>query len=214
VRVPALVSGGFLPAVRRGKTTSSMMHIADLYATFVHLAFKQPSPAKLAKLLYDASADSANLPLVDSVNMWPAMASASGDGRSLLHLSPTSLISGAYKLLVGNQSQTLWTGPVYPNATGEQPIYVPNENLLISDDRQYVHNCGDGCLFNIVNDPTEHVDIAAVKPLLVKKLTALLTVLNQHIYKPVRGTEDPQACLAAAETWGGVLGPFLPDLPS
>jgi len=213
VRVPAVIGGGYLPQARRGQTAQQMMHMTDLFATFVYLANNRPKPAALAALLHDASGELAGLPPVDSVNMWPAVASPLGKGRSVLHLSPTSLISGQFKLIVGVQSQTMWTGPVFPNATGEQPLYSPNDDFPIDDEKQFLHDCGEGCVFNIISDPTEHVDLASAKPALLKTLVQKLAQLNKGNFVPARGAEDPQACVVALDQWHGVLGPFLPDLP-
>lgn len=42
-RVYALVSGGLVPAARRGGRADQLMHIADWYPTFVTLAGVDPS---------------------------------------------------------------------------------------------------------------------------------------------------------------------------
>ena len=57
--------------------------------------------------------------------------------------------------MLGKQGgKGVWTGPVHPNKT-----------KLQDDDK----GCGDdGCLFDIAADPTEHADLAAAQPQLLK----------------------------------------------
>jgi hypothetical protein len=71
-------------------------------------------------------------------------------------------------------------------------------------------NCTTGCLFNILADPTEHVDLAAAMPAKVAELRARIAELNATIFLPDRGTDDGAGC-AAALSWGrGFWVPFLP----
>ncbi len=67
-----------------------------------------------------------------------------------------------------------------------------------------------GCLFNIFADPTEHNDIAAANPDIVKAMMARIVELQTTAFGPDRGTDDGTACKAAIDTWGGFWGPFLP----
>ena len=59
VRVTSFVSGGFLPAKRRGANSSALIHISDWYATFAFLAG------------VPAADDVPGVPGIDSVNAWP-----------------------------------------------------------------------------------------------------------------------------------------------
>jgi len=59
--VNAFVSGGYLPATMRGKKLEGYVTIADWYSTFCGLAGVDPTDEKAKK---------ANLPPVDSINMW------------------------------------------------------------------------------------------------------------------------------------------------
>ena len=64
VRVNAFASGGFLqlPQAIRGQKTEGYIHIADWYAILCALAGVDPT---------DKQAEKANLPPIDSFNMWP-----------------------------------------------------------------------------------------------------------------------------------------------
>lgn len=91
VRVNAWVSGGFLPPQAVGTKVEGLMHLADWYATFCHLAgIDTPT---------DPVAEAAGLPPIDSLNMWPVITGANKTSpRHSLHVSPYTLIQGEYKV--------------------------------------------------------------------------------------------------------------------
>ena len=94
IRVNAFASGGYLPARMRGKVTEGYIHIADWYATFCALAGIDPIDTQAAK---------ANLPPIDSLDMWPLIfGRKSISPRVDIPISLTTLISGNYKILTGN----------------------------------------------------------------------------------------------------------------
>jgi arylsulfatase I/J len=117
VRVNAFVSGGFLPAARRGKKEEGLTAVWDWYATFCALAGVDA---------HDERAQAAGLPPIDSVDLWPLI---SGDNttspRTVIPLgSPpgnfdgtpsiapiTGLIKGQWKILIGNVAQAYWCVP-------------------------------------------------------------------------------------------------------
>ena len=79
--------------------------------------------------------------------------------------------------------------------------------------------CGKGCLFNVVDDITEHKDVAAQHPEIVANLTARLMQLRKGFYTnsdnfsnstvcPPGETVKPCACWAALNVWGGYFGPW------
>eukprot|EP00755_Sulcionema_specki_P037438 Sspe_Gene.22930::Locus_8817_Transcript_1_1_Confidence_1.000_Length_1687::g.22930::m.22930 len=196
IRVNAFVSGGYLPAKQRGKTYEGLVHIADWYTTFCHLAGADPE---------DHAAAAAGLPPVDGINQWEVLSGASNATvRDEIHISDQCLIKGRYKLIVGEMTQTGWTGPQYPNNTGLQPTYPALVPI-----GSWKYNCNDGCLFDIFADPTEHNDLAPEQLLLVRKLRARLDELNGGNYDPDRGTSNSTACAVAENKYGGFYGPFI-----
>ena len=109
IRVNAFVSGGYLPTNLRGKKTEGYIHIADWYATFCALAGVDPK---------DEGATQAKLPPIDSMNMWPLISGASSTSPRIdIPVSNKTLISGDYKILIGEVHQACWTGPQSPNIT-------------------------------------------------------------------------------------------------
>ena len=192
VRVNAFVSGGYLPEQMRGKKTEGYIHIADWYATFCALAGVDPTDSRAAK---------ANLPPIDSLNMWPLISGQNSTSpRTDIPISNATLISGDYKILTGDIKLAGWTGPVYPNNTNPQGGV------------QGVEHCGEtGCLYNIRKDPEEYVNLAKSMPDVLHKMKSKLTEYRSTRFEPDRGHPwRPEACNAALNKYGGFWGPFLP----
>ena len=191
VRVNAFVSGGYLPESMRGQKTEGYIHLADWYATFCALAGVDPTDDRAAK---------ANLPPIDSLNMWPLISGQNSTSpRTDIPISQVALISGDYKILIGTVGDAGWTGPIYPNSTH------PSGGISA------VKLCGDtGCLYNIKDDPEEHHDLASSMPDLLKKMRKKLQKYKDSHFDPDRGKVWPAACDTALNKYGGFWGPFLP----
>ncbi|XP_065191775.1 arylsulfatase B-like [Sycon ciliatum] len=190
VRVNAFVSGGFLPSGMRGQKLDGYVALADWYATFCSLAGVDKT---------DQRAKEAGLPPVDGLDMWPMLSGQNTTSpRTEIPLSP-GLISGDYKILVGNNDQAGWTGPQYPNQT--------NPKGGISSNVQ----CGsDGCLYNIKTDPEERNNLAAGSPDILAHMQARLKAWESTAFNPDRGQQWAGACEVALDKYGGYWGPFLP----
>ena len=191
VRVNAFVSGGAVPQKMKGQKTPGKMHLADWYATFCALAGVDPTDERAAK---------AKLPPIDSMNMWPLLSGETDKSpREDVPVSNVTLISGDYKILTGNVNQAGWTGPHYPNTTN------PHGGIPT------VQRCGDtGCLYNIMNDPEERVNLADKEPAILKQMQMKLAKYQATYFNPDRGKVWPGACNTAVNTYGGFWGPFLP----
>jgi len=157
----------------------------------------------------DEAAARAKLPPIDSFNLWPYLSGATDtsprtevalgdhnvvDGSTIV----TGLILGEYKLLLGPIGQNGWTGPVYPNISTDW-----NSGLSIE------HCALKGCLFNIYDDPTEHVELGDTHPVIRLELHQRLNQIEQTVFSPDRGKVDPEACVAADGKYGGFWGPWL-----
>ena len=96
-------------------------------------------------------------------------------------------------------SQNGWTGPIYPNSS--------DTNAVLNG----VENCGDlGCLFNIRDDPTEHINLAEKMPSVLEDMRKKLTGYQESQFKPDTGEFVMQmACDTAMNKYGGFWGPFL-----
>jgi arylsulfatase B len=196
VRVPAVVTGGLLPPARRGAVAPGLFHILDLYATFLALAGlppDDPSPAAQAP--------------VDALNAWPWLSGAAPSSpRQSLVLDHAmyaaasgggvtgALRRGRHKLLVGGpagEPQASWYGWFSPNAS------VPRPSMNVSACANAAGSPG-GCLFDVVDDPGEHVDLAASQPALFQALLAEFASYNASYHPPVNNPVSDKAGLCAA----------------
>ncbi len=192
VRVNAFVSGGFLPKAQRGQKTEGYIHLADWYGTFCGLAGVDPTDTKAA---------AANLPPVDSMDMWPLISGQNSTSpRVDVPISYSTLISGDYKLLQGNIPEADWTGPNYPH-TSEPSLGLPSiqvcENI--------------GCLYNIKSDPEERHNLAQNEDTLdiLKAMQKKAAHYRATNFNPVRGNTWKGACDTGLNQYGGFWGPFL-----
>jgi arylsulfatase A-like enzyme len=218
IRTVAMVSGGAVPAARRNSTYDGVVHVADWLATFAAAA---GLPAQA-----DAPAAAAGLPPFDSLSLLDAIQTGAPSPRTGKmtvvstvnaqqynpHGTPTVVaVMDQWKLICGSPGGALWTGPVFPNASGE-PSTAQLEAAVVE--------CGDptktkgaGCLFDVIADPSEHHDVAKQNPDVVAKMLALLKEDEKTWYNPDRGCskkECNQACCDAAIAAGGFWAPYLP----
>jgi len=149
----------------------------DWYATYCALAGVDPTDEKAAK---------ANLPPIDSFDLWPYISGqADASPRKEVALGDhlfratvvTGLVQGEWKLLIGPIDQNGWTGPFYPNVTTNWASSLA------------IERCGEeGCLFNVYDDPTEHQDVASQHPAIRLQLRERIREIQQTVFSPNRGT--------------------------
>jgi len=209
IRVNAFVTGGLLPETVRGTKQRGMMAAWDWFATI----------AKLAGVadITDHRAAAAGLPPLDSLDMWPLITGkvehsprselAIGDATNQKNphvLSPTlvgGLIQGKYKLIVGYLESSGWCGPTFPNSSSS---WDPSATW---------QTCGNttetGCLYDILSDPGEHVNLAQTEPDVYEKMLARMGELQKGVFSPDRGTMDWSVCELGKKRWGGFWGPFV-----
>ena len=189
IRVNAFVSGGYLPEKMRGQKTESYIHLADWYATLCGLAGVDPTDEEAAK---------AKLPPIDSLDVWPLISGQNTTSpRTDIPTSYDTLISGDYKIITGNVAHSTWTGPQFPNST------TTSKQINVSE------NCGDGCLFNIKEDPYEYENLATKMPDVLAQMQKKLQKYQATYFNPDRGSAWPGACQTALNKYGGFWGPFL-----
>jgi arylsulfatase I/J len=202
IRGTAFVSGGYIPVQKRGTVSTALIHISDWYTTFCSLANVDPTDTNSGPDLpvvdgIDVSAELFGVPAIDTKSSDHVVGSLLNQRE--LHISSQTLIQGRYKLITGVQAMSGWTGPLYPNNTGTQPTYIP---------LSWNHDCKDGELYDILEDETEHVNIATKIPKVLIEMQKRLKVLNKGNYNPYRGHPDPRACVQAKKV-GGYYGPWI-----
>ena len=103
-----------------------------------------------------------SIPDIDSVDVWPLIDGSNATSprvevplSSVGALYGSALISGKYKVVLATQHGLgYFTGPHSPNET------APYKDA----------GCPDTCLFDIIADPTEHVDLSAQYPDIKQRL--------------------------------------------
>merc|ERR1712110_1357866 len=97
-------------------------------------------------------------------------------------------------LLVGKHGLGGWSGPKSPNGTaGHNPAVdcgVPPQ--------------GEGCLFDLSLDPSEHVNLAGIAKHNDKRdyLLSRIQLHNSTTHSPNRGAQDDRACAIGARKYG------------
>ena len=133
-------------------------------------------------------------PLEGDVTPWPRLGGAAH-------------IKGDFKLIVGNISQSSWEGPKYPNGTDGDDAW----NTWLTVEQCSPPGGKLGCLFNIIEDPTEHNDLALAMPEKAREIYARMEELQKTFFDPPRGEEELDAACAAVAARGGFWGPWRGD---
>eukprot|EP01113_Clastostelium_recurvatum_P050536 TRINITY_DN9591_c0_g1_i4.p1 TRINITY_DN9591_c0_g1~~TRINITY_DN9591_c0_g1_i4.p1 ORF type:complete len:555 (-),score=67.90 TRINITY_DN9591_c0_g1_i4:16-1527(-) len=200
IRVNAFISGGYVPEAVRGTKLEDFIAIEDWYATLSSLAGVNP---------FDDVAKKAGLPPVDGVDLWPLLSGQNKTNpRTEIHIGQgcccctettvfvQGIIEAPYKLLIRQINESFWQGPLYPNST-----IAPSGST----------ECGEvGCLFNVVEDPSEYTNIVKEKPEIAKRLRARIAELDKTVFNPDRGVETLQKmCNVFNNDYHGFIGPFV-----
>lgn len=201
IRVNAFASGGYLKAAAPnmiGTTidgADGMIHIADWYATFAGLAGVDPK---------DAWAKASGLPAVDSVDVWPLLTGKTKvSPRDTILVNKNLLVHKQWKYVTPGQSmmEASWGGPHYPNASSLK------NNDWVSTVSYKCSNETLGCLFNVVEDPTEQTDVGPENPDLLASLQQLAMQWAGTIYEANHGN-DPNCKQFCEQHYGGFYGPY------
>lgn len=161
----------------------------------------------------DKAAAAAGLPPVDSINAWEMITGASKTPlRKMMQLSSNTMIDtvGGWKIIVSGcaiirgglacdvTGMNMWTPSVYPNRT--QP-----------DGGGYgaPANCTQGCMYNVLRDPSEREELSSEEPTQKKIMLAALEAAQANVIQTPMVADDPACCRAAAQDYGHFLGPFL-----
>jgi len=166
---------------------------------------------------------------VDGIDMWPYITGAVAQSpRTSMMISSEdngALISGDYKLIIGVQSYGFWQAPNYPNATTNHSSELPfdcgayqgkqtnqslcQRSLFPAGYSSLCCTAGDGCLFNIQEDPSEYNDLAASMPAKLQELKQQFATWNATKIVQGRYPTFQDKCEAFVDTHQGFLGPYV-----
>lgn len=94
-------------------------------------------------------------------------------------------IAGRWKIVVGQQNgRGVWSGPVYPNGTADGSDFT---------------SCVDGCLFDIVADPTEHANRRAAEPAVWAAMVAKLLAASKTLYQTDYAEPGADHCITGEQ---------------
>lgn len=196
-----------MPENVRGTKQTGLMAAWDWFATIAGLAGVQD--------ITDHRGEAAGLPPVESLDMWPLLTGqaaesprtelAIGDPKEMSRIGADTLvgalIQGKYKIVVGTLESSGWTGTQYPNVSSS------------GDSKDWLQTCGrtaeTGCLFDIFQDPNEHVNIAPQETETFAAMLARVDELQKDVFSPNRGSVDFQACKVGKDKYGGFWGPWV-----
>ena len=186
------------------------------WATYCSLLGVDPTDTKAAKA-------TRSLPPISSLNMWPMISGQNlTSPRKELFVTGDLLIQGDWKLITGRATSASWPGPTYPNATSVNNT-LDRYTADCSAGPDWAQNIAerlDGrpgaagpCLYNVGNsglgDWTEHQNLAAEYPDIVKKMMARLVELRPSIWSNPNGSVAyDKACLNTNYVWWTLSGGF------
>eukprot|EP00928_Gymnodinium_smaydae_P091825 TRINITY_DN75573_c0_g1_i1.p1 TRINITY_DN75573_c0_g1~~TRINITY_DN75573_c0_g1_i1.p1 ORF type:complete len:393 (-),score=29.47 TRINITY_DN75573_c0_g1_i1:293-1372(-) len=203
VRVNAFVSGGYIPAEKRGSKSRELIHMSDWYTTFCSLAGVEH---------FDQRAARAGLPPIDGIDQSALLVGKGTVGkRTEIHHSARALTKNNWKLIMGGLTPLEITHrDNYSDVQNFGDDIIPYDDYMTGYDAplellRNVKNCSAGCLYDVISDPTEFTNVATEFPSVVKDLKARLLVLNKGIFHKYRGISDRRGC----SKWHGFYGPFV-----
>ena len=212
IRANAFLTGGFIPMELRGTSNHANMHVADWYATLCNLVGVSPT---------DTVALQGKPRPIDGVDVWPLiLSSATTSPREYLPATEYALIwKGRWKLLT-NAGPSGWYPPAlgaidaynisahdsfagwkYPTKASpkEWPCVGPHHPMIFPNGACAVCTNSTPCLFDILADEGEHINLASKEPAIVAQLVKQLAMYKPYVSPSMSKAElSKYECLTTA----------------
>jgi len=196
IRGSAFVTGGFIPAELRGTSNVANMHIADWYPTLCNLVGVSANDTVVMK--------GKGRP-IDGVDVWPLLLSGSttNSAREYLPATEYALIwKGRWKLLTNagasgwyppalgangtynasaHDSFAGWKYPTKANPEKEGKCVGPHHPMIFPNGACAVCTNSTPCLFDILADESERVNLAPKQPAIVAQLQKQLATYEPYV---------------------------------
>ena len=212
-RVPGFVTGGFVDAHdMRGRTLNGLVHVSDWYATFSELGGLgatiptsgpgTPDSISMLSYLRGETSSPPRTRLVHDHHMFTNASAVEGcigqDPFAMPGYDALGAIrEGDYKLIVGRENVASWYGDFSPNSSDVKP------------DLSAVACTQRPCLFDVIRDPGEHVDLAEELPDVVERLWGLFNTSNSaHHPQTIPPSQDKSGFCEAVSRTGGWVAPW------
>lgn len=224
-RSTAFVSGGVVPASLRGSTSgTSLIHVADWYATFCRQAGVDPKDSAYVNGAYRD---------INSVDIWPMLTKVNAtQPRLVTPTTEASIIKAATAAAgAGSTRAAMWK---LVTLAGQSNFYLPNgTNVAGQDPCLAAHqadppqppgrtdplvnggcavcNATQPCLYDLMADPEERSNLAAAHPDIIAELAPILSRYNDHYVTGSLPAEELAANYTELAnrtvTWKGYYGP-------
>ena len=211
-RVVSFLTGGYLPIGMRGKSSGNLLvHVADWYPTFLHLAGVAQPVTDRVYFHGDYAGSNAGFHDIDGVNVWPMLTGA--NATQPRRYTPTSEVGiidvGAAPASFGPPSDSQQGGDPAPRQwwklialSGQSNYWTENQSIVIPTDSCLdgaqpdpvepgrtdaivtgcpVCNASSPCLYDILTDPSERRNVAAGHPGVVARLVSELARFEEYV---------------------------------
>jgi len=219
VRGVALIHGAGLK--KKGYVSHQLIHVSDWYFSLPTLAARgldsDEEDKEVRSRLRAWMADQSPFLPGDGMDVWDAIASNSTSGRTeLIHVAqPGDELSGAlrvgqWKLLVGSHQTGsadwyLTPGQSFKDSftvkCGTPPSFISGmapaqgeQGFIATEPRVGCNPQSSKCLFNIAEDPCEHIDRSSQEPEVLKSMLQKLKKYQSHSIK-LKWDAEEDRCL-------------------
>eukprot|EP00038_Savillea_parva_P011469 m.197762 g.197762 ORF g.197762 m.197762 type:complete len:512 (+) comp20214_c0_seq1:161-1696(+) len=198
-RVMAFIAGGFLPEHLRGTVNTNVIHIADWYPTLLNLVGVDPT---------DTIHYNGVVAPIDGMDVWPAIVGTTNVTHEWLPVTEVSLLwNGRYKLLREAYS-TNWYTPNCTHLTDNRTEFPCVDGSKPSSTTCLVCSNSTPCLFDVVADPGEYRNLAAIETDIVQQMTTQLETYSAYVTCQMTPEElEPYNCSSpSGQAWGPAAG--------